>query len=178
MRRIIEVDEAEDHSTLASEAPTPEDATDLLLGDYASMSIDDAYPEPVHVFRLWQIFLERVNPLCKIIHVPSVQPYVVEVASGNWNVPANYQPLLFSIFSIAVFALSDSESRQMLGLPRETALKKFTSGVRAALMKVNFMKTYDLLILQSLAFYQVPISTKPGELLSRCPAKFPNLEYK
>jgi len=164
MRRIIEADEAEDHSTLASEAATPEDATDLLLGDYASMSLDDAYPEPVHVFRLWQIFLERVNPIIKIIHVPSIQPYVVEVASGNWNVPPNHQPLLFSIFNVAVFSLSDSESRQMLGMSRESALRKFSSGVRAALMKVNFMKTYDLYILQSLAFYLVCVCLRLCQL--------------
>lgn len=162
MRKIIDSDESEDHSTVASEAATPDDdAGDLILGDYASLSLSDAYPEPVHVFRLWQIFLERVNPVCKVIHVPSVQPHVVEAASGTWNVPPNYKPLLFAVFNMGVFALSDPECRQTLGMPREAALKKFSAGVRATLMEVNFMSTYDLVILQALVLYLV---TLPGSL--------------
>lgn len=156
MRKIVDGDEFEDHSTVASEAATPdEDTSDLLLGEYANLSLADVYPEPVHVFRLWQIFLERVNPLVKIIHVPSVQPHVVEAASGTWNVPPNYKPLLFAVFNMGVFAQSDAECRQTLGISREAALKKFSSGVRAALMEVNFMSTYDLVILQALVLYLV-----------------------
>ena len=157
MRKIVDSDEPEDHSTVASEAATPDEdgAGDLLLGDYASLSIADAYPEPVHVFRLWQIFLERVNPLCKVIHVPSVQPHVVEAASGTWNVPPNYKPLLFAVFNMGVFALSDPECRQTLGISRENALRKFSAGVRAALLEVNFMSSYDLCVLQALVLYLV-----------------------
>ncbi|SPO06952.1 uncharacterized protein DNG_09646 [Cephalotrichum gorgonifer] len=158
MRKIIDSDEFEDHSTVASEAVTPEDdASDLLLGDYASLSICDTYPEPVHAFRLWQIFLERVNPLVKVIHAPSVQPHIVEAASGTWNVPPNYKPLLFAIFNMGVFSLNDSECRQMLGMSRESALKKFSAGVRAALMEAHFMSTYDLCILQALVLYLVSL---------------------
>lgn len=167
MRKIIENDENEDQSTVASEAPTPDDDDGgMLLGDYPSLNLCDVYPEPVHVFRLWQIFLERVNPVCKVIHVPSVQPHVVEAASGTWHVPPNYKPLLFSIFTMGVVALSEVECRQTLGMPRETALKKFSAGTRAALMEVNFMSTYDLCILQALVLYLVRLPGMPLSALN------------
>ena len=155
MRKIVDTEDADEHSTLASEAATPDEASDLLLGVPSNQSISETYPEPVHVFRLWQIFLERVNPLCKVIHVPSVQPYVVEVASGNWEILQNYRPLLFAIFNMAVFSLKEAECQQMLGVSREAALRKFTSGLRNALIQVHFMRTYDLCILQALVLYLV-----------------------
>lgn len=177
MRKIVESDESEDQSTVASEAATPDDDDGgLLLGDYANLNLCDVYPEPVHVFRLWQIFLERVNPVCKVIHVPSVQPHVVEAASGTWHVPPNYKPLLFAIFNMGVISLSEVECRQTLGMARETALKKFSAGIRAALIEVNFMSTYDLCILQALVLYLVRLPwarlahTHPPHLPVRTPS--------
>ncbi|KAF4830262.1 Aurofusarin cluster transcription factor aurR2 [Colletotrichum siamense] len=156
MRQIIEAEE-EEQSVLGSDAVTPDDNVDLLLNDFAAIDLEDVTPSPVQIFRLWQVFLERVNPITKLIHVPSLQPLVVEAAANHSNVANNAQALLFSIYLVATLTMTDAEARQMLDSSKEDALKKFTAGVKAALTKVNFLKNHDMMTLQSLILYLVSL---------------------
>jgi hypothetical protein len=156
MKEIVDTDDPEDSSVMGSEDLSPDYNIDLLLpSDASSGSNEDHQPDPVHVFRLWQLFVDRVNPLTKIIHVPSVQPYVMEAATNMNNIPLNYQALLFSIFTMAAVSLSDAEATQMLGCSRDDALRKYTIGTKMALTKFNFLKNYDMVALQALLLYLV-----------------------
>jgi hypothetical protein len=174
MRQIVETEDPEELST--TEGCTPDDNVDLLLSEVAGLNLEDLYPEPVHTFRLWQIFLERVNPLTKIIHVPSVQPYVVEAASNLQNIPQNVQALLFSIFTLAVISLEDAECQQILQTSKSDALRQFSDGARAALQKSQFLRIYEMPTLQALVMYLVRISRS----LSPCYAniRFPSCRCK
>src|SRR5687767_3048429 len=106
MRKIIDADDGDDASCLTSEPTSPDDTSELVMGDCSSLSLEDAQPEPIQIFRMWQVFLDRVNPLSKVIHVPSVQPYMVEAAAGSQTIPANYQPLMFAIYNNSVMAMT------------------------------------------------------------------------
>ncbi|KAH7318159.1 fungal-specific transcription factor domain-containing protein [Stachybotrys elegans] len=152
MKDIIETDEPDEHSILGSEDHSPDDHTDLFFPRDAS-SLDDLPPASSEVFRLWQLFLDRVNPVTKIIHVPTVQTYVIEALTSMENVPLNYQALLFSIYAMAVLSLSELECMQMLGCVREKAIRRYTSGIKRALCQYNFLKNHDMPILQALIFY-------------------------
>jgi len=158
MRKIIDSDDGgggDDASCPTSEPPSPDDTTELLMGDLPSLSLEDVQPEPVQIFRMWQIFLDRVNPLSKVIHVPTVQPYVVESATGSQTIPANYQALIFAIYNNAVMAMDQAECLKVLGCSKEAAHKKFAAGVRNYLVQVQFMKQHDLVVLQALTLYLV-----------------------
>lgn len=156
MKEIVDTDEPEESSTLGSEDLSPDTQIDLLLpSDAANAPIEELQPDPVHAFRLWQLFLDRVNPLTKVIHVPTLQPYVMEAATNMNNIPFNYQALLFSIFTMAVVSLSEVESVQLLGMSRDDALRKFTMGTKVALTKFDFMRNYDMAALQALLLYSV-----------------------
>ncbi|KAI5461686.1 fungal-specific transcription factor domain-containing protein [Mariannaea sp. PMI_226] len=158
MREIVDTDDPEESSVLGSEDLSPDPNIDLLLqGDACIKTIEELQPDPVHVFRLWQLFVDRVNPLMKIIHVPSVQPYVMDAATNMENVPINYQALLFSIFTMAVVSISENESLQLLGAPRDDAIRRFTMGTKIALQKFNFLKNFDMVVLQSLQLYLVSL---------------------
>jgi hypothetical protein len=158
MRQIIEADETgggDDTSGLASEPASPDDTTDLLMGEMPGLSIEDAQPEPVQIFRMWQIFLDRVNPLNKVVHVPTLQPYILEAASGSQAVPLNYQALTFAVYNCAVMAMDQNECKKVLGCSREAAHNKFGAGVRASLVQTQFMKNHDLVTLQALTLHLV-----------------------
>lgn len=155
MRAILDAEAMDEASPFASDAPTPDDNVDLLLNDFASIDLEDVVPSPVQIFRLWQVFLERVNPLSKLVHVPTLQPIVVEAAANHRNVANNIQALLFSIYLISTITMSETESRQMLDMSRNEAIKKFTIGVKSALTRVNFLKNYDMTTLQALVLYLV-----------------------
>lgn len=162
MRDIVETDDPEETSVLGSEDLTPENHTDLYFAsDASTANLEELQPNPVHVFRLWQLFLDRVNPLTKVIHVPTMQPYVMEAATNMSNIALNYQALLFAIFNMASVSLTDAESIQMLGMPRENAVRRFTAGTKIALIRYNFLKNYSMAAIQSLVLHLVCPISKP-----------------
>ncbi|KAI0123087.1 fungal-specific transcription factor domain-containing protein [Xylariales sp. AK1849] len=159
MREILDDDEKEEESyATPAEGQTPDHNTVLLLYESADSDLEDLHPEPAHVFRLWQTFLERANPLTKVIHVPSVQPLVVEAATNRANLAKNVEALLFSIYTMAAVALSEAECVALLGIPRDEAFNRFSKGVRVALMRIGILNKYDLVVLQALVLYLTSLS--------------------
>ncbi|GKU11278.1 unnamed protein product, partial [Fusarium langsethiae] len=52
---------------------------DMLFGSRQSaVELHTLHPEPAHLFRLWQIYLDNVNPLLKVTHTPTLQARIVE----------------------------------------------------------------------------------------------------
>ncbi len=160
MREILEDDEIEDHCTPA-DARTPEYHSSIVLSEGTDGNVEDYRPSPAHAFRLWQTFLEKVNPLTKVIHVPSVQPKLVEATIDPGSIPKNVEALLFSIYVMAVTALDERECQQQLGCAKEEAYQRFSTGCRIALMRIGILKTYDLVVLQALVLYFVSLSGLP-----------------
>lgn len=156
LRAMREIVDAEDSDEVTPDTMTPDENSDLLLaGESPAQTVDDLWPEAAHVFRLWQIYLDRVNPLTKIIHVPTLQPHIADAAANPHNVPRNIEALLFSIFLMAVVSLTPEECELLLGYPKEQAYRKFSTGVRLTLMRMGFLKSHDLTTLQALVIYLV-----------------------
>ncbi|KAK0719636.1 fungal-specific transcription factor domain-containing protein [Lasiosphaeris hirsuta] len=154
MREIIDDDDHDD----TPDSMTPDDNSELILGaDSPEQSIEDLWPEASHIFRLWQIYLDRVNPLTKIIHVPTLQPFLAEALGVSHNVPRNVEALLFSIFLMAVISLTPDECQALLGYSREKALQRYSTAVRLSLLRLNFLKSNDLTTLQALVIYLISL---------------------
>ncbi|KAI5457493.1 fungal-specific transcription factor domain-containing protein [Mariannaea sp. PMI_226] len=150
MRQLLE---DEERSMADSDVNPPEDEVNLSFSDVSPANFDDVTPAPVQVFKLWQVFLERVNPLIKLIHVPSLQPVVFDASTDHSKIPHNAQALLFSIYFISTVSLTEEESNTILDMPKEEALRRFASGIKTALTRASFLEKYDMMILQSLVLY-------------------------
>lgn len=155
MREILEDDDTMDEYSTPVDSRTPEYNTTLVLSESTDGNVDEYRPSPAHAFRLWQTFLEKVNPLTKVIHVPSVQPKLVEATANPNSIPKNVDALLFSIYAMAVAAMDDTECQQQLGCAKEEAYQRFATGCRIALMRIGILNTYDLVVLQALLLYFV-----------------------
>ncbi|KAI1776007.1 fungal-specific transcription factor domain-containing protein [Hypoxylon cercidicola] len=152
MREILEDEETDDPCTPADSQSCDLNAG-LVLSDTSDANLEELHPQPAHVFRLWQIFLERVNPLTKVIHVPTVQPLLVEAATSRANISKTNEALLFSIYVMATVALSEDECMERFGCTKDDAYSRYSKGCRSALMRIGILKNYDLVVLQSLVLY-------------------------
>lgn len=166
MRKLVDEEIQCDDSTPApfdDYSNSPDDNSELIFGaETPSSNHEDLTPGPGQVVRLWQIYLDRCNPLTKVIHVPTVQPFVLEATGSTPNLPKNVEALLFAIYTLAVVSMSKEESEEVLGMPREKALARFSAGLRSCMIRLGFLKTHDLFTLQALVIYLV------GILLSVC----------
>ena len=140
---------------------SPSDATSsdpsILLFGLNSTRVDfrEEYPSPLHAFLLWQVFLQNVNPLSKIIHVPSVQDHIVDAASNYDTIPIPTLALLFSIYAAAVMSLDDQECQKKVRESKNCLLHRYLSATQRALVATSFMHSKNLIILQALAIFSV-----------------------
>lgn len=128
---------------------------DLLFGTNTTENLKDLHPSPVHIFRLWQTFLDNINPLIKIFHAPTVQQKVLDAAADLDNIPKNTEALLFSIYAAAIISLYDSECQKLFGEDKAVALARFQSGCRQALRNAGYLKSSDIVVLQAFTLYLV-----------------------
>ena len=113
------------------------------------------HPRPEHIFKLWSIFQERVNPLSKIIHAPTVQNTLLNAAFNINTIDRHFEVLMFGIYATATLSLSDEESEQLFGQERMTLFAHYLHGARQTLMVSRFMGTADLTVLQAFLLYIV-----------------------
>ncbi|KAI1734619.1 fungal-specific transcription factor domain-containing protein [Xylaria scruposa] len=157
LRNLIDDDDQE--SEPSTVGLSPDNHADLFLGvEDAAIDLQELQPDLVTVFRLWQLFIDRVNPLTKVLHVPSLQSYVMDAATDINKVPLAYQALLFSIYTMAVVSLTAQETIQLLGMTRDEALNRFTRGAKLALTRSNFLKNYNMTTLQALVLYMLSLN--------------------
>lgn len=113
----------------------------------SSVGVSDLHPLPEQIFTIWQIFVDNVNPLSKIVHVPSVQPKIIEASSHLDKLSKSFEALLFAIYSTAVLSLEPDECLAMLGESRSVLLSRYRRGTKKALARAKFLGTSDVMVL-------------------------------
>ncbi|KAJ0154341.1 putative transcriptional regulatory protein [Colletotrichum tanaceti] len=111
---------------------------------------------------LWDVFLDRVDPVTKIIHAPTFRMRVVEAASNFTNTPLATLALLFSVFLTASGSLSEQEHWEKLGLCKGDAVAEYSLGLKRALTEMNYLKNHNLDVLRSLTLYSLFQQTRYG----------------
>lgn len=155
-------------STLNTHHSTNVDEASLLFGSSSpTVNLIDLHPQPVHIFRLWQTFLDNVNPLTKIIHAPTMQQLVLEAAGDLEHVPQGLEALMFAIYTFAVTSLSTIECESMFGEAKSTLLAKYRLGTQQALVGAGFLRSSDLVILQAFVLFLVCSPPPPPLYLYR-----------
>ncbi|OLN85066.1 putative transcriptional regulatory protein C139.03-like protein 14, partial [Colletotrichum chlorophyti] len=111
---------------------------------------------------LWRVFLDRVDPVTKLIHVPTFHSRVVDAIANFSSVPLATQALLFSIFLTASGSLSNQEHQEMFGCGKAAAIANFVRGVKEALTLMNYLKNCNVEALRSLTLYSLFQQTQHG----------------
>ncbi|KAK5053761.1 hypothetical protein LTR84_001722 [Exophiala bonariae] len=114
------------------------------------------HPPEARIFSLWQVYLENVDPLLKILHVPTTQRQVLRASGHLDNIPPPVETLMFAIYFAAVTSLQCSEATQeLLQQDRPTLLNQYRIGVEQSLANANFMTAPDVATLQALTLYLI-----------------------
>lgn len=132
--------------------PDPEN---FLLAHGPMKDLSSFHPQPVQIFRLWQTFLNNVNPLVKIFHAPTVQQMVLDASGDLRRVPKPAEALLFAIYLLAVTSLQNEDCINMFGETRNKLLTKYSYGVQHALINAKLLKTLNLTTVQAYTLYLV-----------------------
>jgi hypothetical protein len=127
----------------------------LSTGYISDRFFEDNFPSPAHSTVLWQVYLENVHPLCKIIHPPSFQRTVEAAKESVRAIPKPALALLFSIFTFAITSMTTTECERKLGRPRNELLKRYQLSTQQALVKATFLRSSDIVTLQAFVNFLV-----------------------
>ncbi|KAJ9144471.1 C6 transcription factor [Pleurostoma richardsiae] len=115
------------------------------------------HPPPHHRFRAWQLFKENVHPVVTVLHVPSVEPVLMEYmgredVSSN-SIPAPLEALMFVVYFGAAISLTQDDCESQFGCPQSELLARLRAGIDEALAAAGLMDTDDMLTLQTFVIY-------------------------
>ncbi len=133
---------------------------DHLLFGSCRITVDLAtlHPDPVQIFRLWQIYLDNVNPLLKVTHTPSLQGRIIEAASNITNTNPTLEALMFSIYCTSILSLTVEDCQTMFGSSKEDLSMKYQFGCQQALLSCRFLRSSHRDCLTALYLYLVSLA--------------------
>lgn len=130
-----------------------------LLGMSPSPSIasllKDMQPPLYQAMQLWNVFVQNVDPVSKLLHIPTAQIDVFTMINNQYLGKPDMHCFLFSIFFAATTALSPSDVVHILGQDKANALNRFKYGLELSLADANILETPTLKALQALALFLV-----------------------
>lgn len=136
----------------------------LLFGANPGMDAHDRsslHPPVSQILRLWQVYLDNVNPLLKVTHSPSLQGRIIEAVADLKSLEPRLEALMFSIYCIATCTLSDEACEATLGAPKKEMLGRFQMGCQRSLLNCRFLRTSDRDCLTAFFLYLVRSAHRP-----------------
>ncbi|CEO58968.1 hypothetical protein PMG11_03660 [Penicillium brasilianum] len=117
----------------------------LLQTDFRAL-----FPSRWQATLLWQIFLSRVDPVLKVIHVPTTTPRIYTAINRPDAVKPDVHCLLFAIFFAATTTLvSDDPTNE----ETRDDLRRYQQGLELAMHNSSFLDSPTVTSLQAMAIY-------------------------
>lgn len=128
----------------------------FLFGYNSSMvNLHPLHPAPNHAPRYWQLYIENIDPVVKILHVPSFANKFNDAYKDLHRLEAGTEALMFSIYYSVVASLSVDTVQAEFRESKDNLLKRYQFAIKQALSKAKFMKSKELAPLQALTHYLV-----------------------
>jgi hypothetical protein len=108
------------------------------------------------------VYVKSVDPVLKILHIPTVQSTVIATIVDPRSARSSTVALTFAIYFAAVTVLCHDSNNDPIELPCEqmTLLKRYKMSLDRLLMVPELMNQPEMTALQALAIYVV--STEAG----------------
>ena len=133
-----------------SSPPTPSLRS---LFDNGHPELRKLHPDPRSILRLWQTFVDNVNPFTKIIHVPTLQQRILDASWDPSNASPSLTALLYAIYTLSVGLMPSEECHCSFGESRDTLVLRYRTATLWALIAADFLTTTDLEVMQALALH-------------------------
>ncbi len=113
------------------------------------------HPPPEQVPKYWQIYKENVDPLVKIIHIPSTEPTILEAKDRLDKIHRGLEALLFAIYYGAVTSMWPEETRAEFGEEKNDLLARYRFGIEQALARADFLQSDEYIVLQAFVIFLI-----------------------
>ena len=151
-----------DESDLENEPLSPGTSPSMSPGSHQTFVFHSASPDhernlvfpPPNVIQLyWDKYVENVDPLVKMLHLPSMRNLISKIKEDPAAIPRHHEPLIWSIFYASVTSLSCEELRTTVGEDKLIIQSQYRRAVERSLAKEHFLSTEEVVVLQALVLF-------------------------
>ncbi|KAL2756560.1 hypothetical protein ACRALDRAFT_2101707, partial [Sodiomyces alcalophilus JCM 7366] len=130
-----------------------------FLFAYRSVEADLSkfHPPPSQILYMWRTYQENVEPLVKVLHVPSMDRLFQGIIQQTVDLSPGNEALVFSIYYATITSLEDDDVQANLGSPKAHLLSRYRFGLEQALAKGNFLNTSDMSVLQAFTLFLIVV---------------------
>ncbi|KAG6355727.1 hypothetical protein INS49_003691 [Diaporthe citri] len=111
------------------------------------------HPTHAEAMILWNTHIENVEPICKVLHIPSSTKMVDEVSRKPETASREIECVLFAVYHFAVFTLTEEKCEKLFGRSRDALMQKYHLATRQALVNASFLTTTDISVVQALVLF-------------------------
>ena len=136
--------------------PSSSNGHQSFIFGYSSSTVDlrSLHPLPSQIPFFWSTYVENVDPLMKIFHVPTMNVAIRELqATKCENLSSSMEAALFSIYYSVISSMSQSEVEANFDSDKTTLLSRYRFGVEQALAKADLMTTTEIVTVQAYVLF-------------------------
>ncbi|EFX01037.1 c6 zinc finger domain containing protein [Grosmannia clavigera kw1407] len=115
------------------------------------------HPLPSQIPYIWQVYLENVDPVVKVLHTVSTSKLIRNARTNLDDISPAAEALMFAIYYAAVTSLDENEIKINFMADKEALVNKYRFALEQALAKAQFLVSADLVVLQAFVIYIVLI---------------------
>lgn len=121
------------------------------------------HPPDAHSAVLFRVYFNNVDPVCKILHRPTVDTYFSNVAalfepSTRRFKFRSLEAVTFAVYFAAMNSMSVKECLTYLGEDKEELSARYKRSTESLLEQADFMNAMEITTLQALTIYIVSVS--------------------
>ncbi|PHH78734.1 hypothetical protein CDD82_2879 [Ophiocordyceps australis] len=123
----------------------------------ADVNLKKLHPPPSHITYLWAAYQNHVEPLVKLLYIPSMDVMVQEAKRGPENLSPSNEALLFAIYYAAVTSLEAEEIGTNFGVNKDDLLGRYRFALEQALAQAGFLDTSEIAVVQAFTLFLIVV---------------------
>ncbi|KAL9040607.1 MAG: hypothetical protein Q9214_004419 [Letrouitia sp. 1 TL-2023] len=122
------------------------------------LDTEPVHPPDAHSAVLFRVYFQNFDPVCKILHRPTVDTYFSDVTALFEPSTRRFrfrslEAVTFSVYFAAVNSMSSDECLTSFGEDKELLLARYKRSTELALVQADFLNALDITTLQALTIY-------------------------
>lgn len=154
MRDILDDPTDEEEDSLSPGGTSTNDQSFLFGFNSSVLSLRKLHPPPEQVLTFWNIYKTNVDPVLKLLHIPTMEKSILSAAYDMDHISKAQEALVFSIYFASITTLSEDQCAA-LGVERQTCLHKYRFATEQAFARCSFLSTQELVVLQAFLLFLV-----------------------
>ncbi|KAL7949267.1 hypothetical protein V8C42DRAFT_310423 [Trichoderma barbatum] len=118
-----------------------------------NQSLSGLHPPSQHALLYWRLYKENCDRLIKVLHIPTMEPIILQAMRQPSCIPKGLESLIFSIYFSAVESLSEEECWEIFCSHKGDLIDTFKFATEQALARAKFLETDELIVLQAFVIF-------------------------